>query len=110
MIAHKVLRRYVEEHPSYASVTKDANKTVADVLKKAKPDILPQATEKLYGWSVEEFAANVLYPEAFLTALQKEAEKQGEKFEEFVLRELNNASVKLYFQPWQWKDGKLVDR
>ncbi len=110
MIAEEVLRRYAEEHFAAGEIIGAADTLVETTLKTADPDLLPRATEELYGWDVDEFRRNVLFPQAFQNVLQERMKKSGEEYVAFVTEELTQADVRLYFVPWRWEGGQLVDK
>ncbi|TSC79060.1 MAG: hypothetical protein G01um101429_567 [Parcubacteria group bacterium Gr01-1014_29] len=110
LIVHAVFRQYIGSHTSRGGIEERAHGVVDETLRAANADVLPRATKELYGWSVEEFSDNVLFPQALLNELQKEIEKDGASFDEFVRTELNNAQVSIYFVPWKWENGELAEK
>ena len=110
LIAHTVFRQYISSHTSMSGIEERARGVVDETLRAAKADVLPRATKELYGWSVEEFSENVLFPQALLNELQKEVEKDGASFDEFVRTELTNAQVMIYLLPWKWESGAVVEK
>lgn len=109
LIVELIFEQYIRQHSALSGLEERTRAVVASTLKEADPDVLPRATKELYGWSVEEFSDNVLFPQALLNELQKEIEKDGASFEEFVRTQLNNAQVQLYVVPWKWEKGEVVD-
>ena len=110
VIMEQIVQQYIDEHTALAEIKNTANAVVANTLKEADPDVLPRATKEVYGWSVDEFVQNVLYPQALQNELQKVIESDGASFEEFTRMQLNNAQIKLYVVPWKWENGGLVEK
>lgn len=110
LISEMIFRQYIAEQPSLSGLTEKADKIVADTLTKANPEVLPRATEQLYGWSVEEFTENVLFPQALQNELAEEIKKGGTPFEGFARTKLTEANVTLYLVPWKWENGDLVGK
>lgn len=110
LIAHTVFRQYIGGHASMSGIEERARGVVNETLRAANADVLPRATKELYGWSVEEFSDNVLFPQALLNELQKEIEKDGASFDEFVRTELNDAQISIYFIPWKWENGAVMEK
>lgn len=109
-IAEYIFRQYVEEHTALLGLKESADAVVAGTLKEADPNVLPQATKELYGWSVDEFVENVLFPQALQNELQKAIESDGVSFDEFAKTQLTNAEVKVYLVPWKWENGGLAGK
>ena len=107
LIVEHVFWQYVEEHTALSGLKESADAVVAGTLKEADPNVLPQATKEIYGWSVDEFVENVLFWQAFQNELQKVIESDGTSFDEFARMQLNNAQVQLYTVPWKWENGGL---
>ncbi|OGZ43209.1 MAG: hypothetical protein A2719_00745 [Candidatus Ryanbacteria bacterium RIFCSPHIGHO2_01_FULL_45_22] len=110
LIVERIFGQYVEEHTALSGLKESADAVVARTLKEADPNVLPQATKELYGWSVDEFAKNVLFPQAFQNELQGAIERDGMSFGEFARTQLKDAQVKLYAVPWKWENGGLVSK
>lgn len=110
LIVQTVFRQYIGSHTSISGIKERAREVVDETLRAANADVLPRATKELYGWSVEEFSDNVLFPQALLNELKKEIEKDGASFEEFVRTELNNAEVSIYLVPWKWENAAVVEK
>ena len=110
LITEEIFKQYIEEHTALSGLREATHAVVESTLKEANPDVLPRATEELYGWSVEEFKKNVLYPQALQNELQKAIEADGASFDEFAKTQLQNAEVKLYLVPWKWEKGGLVSK
>lgn len=108
LIGEYVFEQYAKEHMTFSSLKESADAMVASTLKEADPNVLPQATKELYGWSVDEFIENVLFPQAFQQELRKAIEADGGSFDEFIRTQMNAAQVKLYTVPWKWENGGLV--
>ena len=110
LVAERIFEQYTEEHTALSGVGKAADVVVERTLKDADPDVLPQATKEVYGWSLEEFSKHVLYPRAFQNELKNAIESSGVSFEEFEKTQLTNAEISLYTVPWKWENGQLVSR
>ncbi|TSC73279.1 MAG: hypothetical protein G01um101470_168 [Parcubacteria group bacterium Gr01-1014_70] len=110
LITEQIFGQYIGEHAALSGLTDLAHAVVESTLKDADPDVLPRATKELYGWSMEEFKQNVLYPQALQNELQKAIESDGASFEEFTKTQLENAEVTLYLIPWKWEKGGLVGK
>ena len=96
ILTERVFQQYVAEHTALQGIEESAHIVVERTLKDADPDVLPQATKEVYGWSVDEFMENVLYPQAFQNELQKAIEADGTPFETFAKSQLENAEISLY--------------
>jgi hypothetical protein len=111
LVLERVLQQHIESVASLADVPERAKQVVLDTLAKADPDVLPEATEQLYGWNIDEFSKHILYPQALQNELAQALEQSGvESYDEFVQTQLNNARVTLYFVPWRWENGKLIKK
>ncbi len=110
LIVERVFWQYVEEHTALSGLKESVDAVVASTLKEADPNVLPQATKELYGWSVDEFTENVLFPQAFQNELREAIERDDAPFDEFARTQLTNAQVQLYLVPWKWENGGLVDK
>lgn len=111
IIANQVVKKYIKANLDSADLEGQARQAVEDAVKNTEnPDTLPQAAEVLYGWSVDELKENVLYPKALQNELQEEIESKGQNFEQFMMEEIKKSDVKLYFVPWKWEAGVLVDK
>lgn len=111
MIAQTVLEKYIAENLFADGLPAAASAVVEEtVTKTADPTLLPRATKELYGWSVDEFKKEVLYPQALQNVLAERIEKDGGSFEEFLDGELKKAQVRLYGVPWKWENGALQDK
>ncbi|OGZ46864.1 MAG: hypothetical protein A3J54_00175 [Candidatus Ryanbacteria bacterium RIFCSPHIGHO2_02_FULL_45_13b] len=110
LIMERVFWQYTQEHTALSGLKESADAVVASTLKEADPNILPQATKELYGWSVDEFVENVLFPQAFQNELREAIEVDGALFDEFARAQLNSAEVRLYAVPWKWENGGLVSK
>lgn len=109
LIKEQIFEQYIDKHTALAEVKNTAHAVAAGTLKEADPDVLPRATKEIFGWSVDEFVKNVIFPQALQNELKKAIESDGTSFEEFTRMELSNAEVKLYAVPWKWENGGLVD-
>lgn len=111
MIAESVLEAYIAKNLFADGLPAAANAMVEETVSKtADPTLLPRATKELYGWSVDEFKKEVLYPQALQNVLAERIEKDGGSFEEFLSVELGRARVNLYGVPWKWENGALTDK
>lgn len=110
LIKEQIFKQYINKHTALVEIKNTAHAVVAGTLKDANPDILPRATKEIYGWSVDEFVKNVIFPQALQNELEKAIESDGTSFEEFTRMELSNAKVKLYAVPWKWENGQLIEK
>ena len=110
MIAETVMEGYIKKNLFADGLPAAANALVESTLKTANPNLLPRATKELYGWSVDEFKKEVLYPQALQNVLQARVEKDGGVFSDFLAGELGKAQVRLYGVPWKWENGALKDK
>lgn len=110
LIMERIFLQYTEEHTALSNLKESADAVVASTLKEADPNVLPQATKELYGWSVDEFIENMLFPQAFQNELRETLERDGTPFDEFARMQSNNAQVKLYTVPWKWENGELLNK
>lgn len=110
LVTEKIFRQYIQDHSSLAGVEDEASTAVQGTLAVADPDILPRATKELYGWSVNEFMKEVLFPQALQNKLREHIERDGAEFEEFVRTQLRNANVRFYTVPWKWENGEVIKK
>lgn len=110
LIKEQIFEQYIDKHTALAEVKNIAHAVAAGTLKDADPDVLPRATKEIFGWSVDEFVKNVIFPQALQNELEKAIENDGISFEEFTRMELSNAEVKLYAMPWKWENGGLAEK
>lgn len=110
LVVEYVFQQYIAEHATLSGLEERARAVVAATLKEADPDVLPRATKELYGWSVDEFMENVIFPQALQNELRKEIEDSGASFEEFARMQLTNTQVQFYVVPWKWENGALVEK
>lgn len=110
LITEHVFRQYAEERGEFPSLKESADAVVASTIKEADPNVLPQATKEVYGWSVEEFVEHVLFPQAFQNKLREKIEGSGTSFDEFARTQLHEAEVRLYTVPWKWENGSLAGK
>ena len=110
IIVNKIFEQYSKNNFRDLDLLAEARKRVEEALSSADADVLPRATSELYGWSVDEFKKNVLIPQAVQTVLEEQIVITNGNFEEFIQKQLTESEVKLYFVPWQWQDGELIDR
>ena len=112
LIGNIVIRNYIKAHYSLDDLSKEASDLTNNALKSkdVDPAVLSKATVELYGWSVEDFKKNVLFPQALQEVLQQHIEKDNQNYAEIILAELKNAHVQTFLVPWKWQDGKLVNK
>ncbi len=88
---------------------KEAETRVEEVLLKDGANI-EKAARTLYGWDVGEFKKFSLLPQARQDILTEILQKEGIDFNEWLLAEFAKADVKIYFLPYKWEDGNLIDK
>jgi len=110
LIMEHVFWQYTEEHAAFSDIKESADAVVASTLKEADPNILPQATKEVYGWSIDEFKENILFPQAFQNQLREAIERDGISFDEFARTQITNAQVRVYAVPWKWENGGLMEK
>lgn len=87
----------------------EAEKRVANALLVGGKS-LEKASASLYGWNIEALKKFSLLPQARQDILTEVLQKEGVDFDEWLLLELPKADVKIYFLPYKWENGKLVDK
>lgn len=110
MIAARILEAYLEREGRLGHIRDGANKQIDEAMKSTNAETLPQATEKLYNLSADDFRDHILYPRAFQEALRADVEASGKNFTEVLSQELRVADVRIFLVPWKWENGELVDK
>lgn len=101
-------------------ITNEIIKSVAtkDLLSKAQEEIKKNFDEKnvsslasmvreIYGWDMEKFTQKILEPQAILDVLM---EGKGENFNEWLESSKKKADVKIWFIPFEWSEGELINK
>lgn len=109
-IATRILEAYMRSQHSYDMYAQSARDIVSTALKSANAALLPKATDKLYGLSVEDFQQKILFPQALQDALRGGVEKDGKNFADVVSVELRKPTVRTFIVSWRWQDGHLVNK
>jgi len=60
-----------------------------------------------YGWNVERFSERIIEPQLIQEIL---SEKYGEEYATWLDRAKKDATVRIWFVPFDWEDGELVKR
>ncbi|MEK7566934.1 MAG: hypothetical protein AAB527_02260 [Patescibacteria group bacterium] len=89
---------------------REAEKRVKDALMAGGVENLEKAAASLYGWDIEEFKKFSLFPQAREDILTEVLQKDGIDFDEWLLREMAKADIKIYFLPHKWENGKLSEK
>lgn len=110
LIINTVLTQYIRHNFTETDLFIEAELRVEEALSSADADVLPRATSELYGWSVDEFKKNVLFPQALMTVLEERVSVDNSNFKEFVREQLVYSDVSLYLIPWKWQNGEVVER
>jgi uncharacterized protein (DUF885 family) len=112
IIANIIVEKYITAHYSLKDLQKEADEVTNQAMKSetVNQELLPKATQELYGWSVEEYKKQVLMPTALQQVLEEHVQKDGKNFAEIMSTELKNAKVSLMFVPWEWQEGQLVKK
>lgn len=63
--------------------------------------------KQVYGWDISKFTERILEPQAILDVLTKE---KGTEFNKWLDSSKKKADVSIWFVPFEWKDGKLINR
>jgi hypothetical protein len=71
---------------------------------------LAEATANLYGLSFAEFQSLVLEPQAREITLRKHIEASGKVYGDWLTARAKNTAVAIYFLPYKWQDGALVNK
>jgi len=87
----------------------EAHKLVEEVLDSGFEN-LEKASAELYGWDIEEFKKLVLLPQARQDLLAEALQKEGIDFNKWLSEELARSEIKIYFLPYRWQDGQLVEK
>lgn len=85
----------------------EAEKRVANAL--LAGGNLEKAAASLYGWNIEELKKFSLLPQSRQDLLTEVLQKEGIDFDGWLLTELEKAEIKIYFLPYRWQNGQLVD-
>jgi hypothetical protein len=101
-------------------ITNEIIKSVAtkDLLSKAEKEIetnfddksiasLASMVKEVYGWDVEKFTQKILEPQALLDVLIKE---KGEGFNDWLESSKKKADVSIWFIPFEWSEGELINK
>jgi len=102
LVKDELLRRKI---PANAAKT-----LVEEALDTQNKDEFEQATKQLYGWSIRELKEFSLLPQARQDILTEELNKDKEEFNVWLQDHLQNADIKIYFLPYEWQDGELIDK
>lgn len=89
-----------------------------DLILKAKEEIendfggksvasIADFARQVYGWDGSKFTKRILEPQAILDILTKE---KGGDFDSWLESSKKKAKVKVWFVPFEWKDGRLENR
>lgn len=71
---------------------------------------LAEATSELYGMSFPRFEDLVLEPQAREIVLRSHIESDGKVYADWLSERVKNTSVTVYFLPYVWRDGALVNK
>jgi hypothetical protein len=69
-----------------------------------------KATEKLYGWTIQESMQFLIEPQIRQDILAERLEKDGKDFNEWLKDRLQKADVKIHYLPYVWQNGQLIDK
>ena len=83
---------------------------VEEALKIRGREKLEKATKQLYGWTIRDFKRFSLEPQARQDILAALFEKEGKEFNAWLREELQTAAIKIYFLPYLWQAGELIDK
>ncbi|PIR70275.1 MAG: hypothetical protein COU46_02355 [Candidatus Niyogibacteria bacterium CG10_big_fil_rev_8_21_14_0_10_42_19] len=86
-----------------------AEKIITDALSN-KSSTIAEASQKLYGLKLNDFKKLILLPQAKQDILATDMEKNGINFDKWINERSREVSVKIYFLPWMWENGQLVDK
>lgn len=89
---------------------KEIDMRIEEALRTQDAEKLGKATQQLYGWTIRDFKKFSLEPQARQDILAAELEKEGKEFNAWLQEELQTATIKIYFLPYQWQNGQLVDK
>jgi hypothetical protein len=65
---------------------------------------LKNLAESVYGWNINTFKARILFPRALEEVLR---EDMTENFNSWLANAKANASVSIWFLPYEWREGRL---
>lgn len=63
--------------------------------------------KELYGWDTDQFKQRILEPKALFDAMTSE---KGSDFDKWLMDSKNKADVRIWFVPFEWKEGRLENR
>lgn len=87
----------------------DAQKRVDEALQKDGAN-LSEASAKLYGWTLKDLKRFSLLPQARQDLIYEALQKEGVEFGAWLSGRLAKSDIKIYFLPYRWQDGQLVDK
>ncbi len=89
---------------------KEIDENMAKVLGGADPKKLAEAARQLYALGYEDFKKYVILPKVEEAVLEGKVEASGKMYDEWFSEKLKTARVSIYFLPYIWKDGDLVNK
>lgn len=105
LIADVIVRAELERRGAVTKAEEEVQAAIAD-----KQDELEKSVPELYGWDIEMFRRFMLDPQARQNVLAAELKNEGQEFSDWLRGALLAASVSVYGIPYEWSDGRLVDK
>lgn len=68
---------------------------------------MASAIKEIYGWNMIKFREKILEPQAILDVLMEE---KGDGFSDWIESEKKKADVKIWFIPFVWSEGELINK
>ena len=89
---------------------KEMEMRVEEALRTQDREKLEKATQQLYGWTIRDLKKFSLEPQARQDILTSVLEKEGKEFNAWLQEEFQIATIKIYFLPYRWQAGELIER
>ncbi|MEK7576778.1 MAG: hypothetical protein AAB482_03740 [Patescibacteria group bacterium] len=109
LIIRNIVRRGLAELDT-ASFQGEVDDAVAKAKEGKDMVKLAEATSQLYGMSFASFQEVILVPQAQEITLRKHIESSGKVYGDWLTERAKNTTVTIYFLPYKWQDGMLVDK
>ncbi|OGZ41590.1 MAG: hypothetical protein A3C80_00070 [Candidatus Ryanbacteria bacterium RIFCSPHIGHO2_02_FULL_45_43] len=109
LITDKVLADALE-HEFDPTVKKDLTLYLQEVIGGKDTAALQTASRQIFGLNFNMLNRMILLPKARENVLRSVVETQGAHYNEWVADHLTAATVRVYFLPYRWQNGTLVDK
>ena len=89
------------------SIRNQVDDLLEDYLANQDAGELSNSAKTIYGWSLETLKERILKPQIMEEVLVK---NKGDDYENWLLEAHTSASVRVWFLPFSWDEGRLVDK